>query len=301
MDSAYMDDAMCQVGREVWGINMVGTCQSVRTGAGALGRVDESLVYQHNTKPLLYTVWGDNNFVKTLSNFQDEKEEKRQTDQGGKIGNKHHPGQVVMPLKECIHNLTHSLLQRGTPLRKRGYGGYPKATKDVTTSSSVDGRKVGSDETGAVIACIAGIAGNLLITVAPVVDILKNMHLVEVDYNGIGDKRQKHKKLQQSADPSLYSAVPSNKKCWRQHRRCIPNDNDNNNNNCKNACLVHHGASSSMHLASGDDVSFQEEPASARVIFSESPEAVFHQLAVRDVNNNKDSADPALVVVAGSS
>ena len=26
MDSAYMGDAMCQVGREEWGINMVGTC-----------------------------------------------------------------------------------------------------------------------------------------------------------------------------------------------------------------------------------------------------------------------------------
>jgi hypothetical protein len=27
MDSAYMGDAMCQVGREEWGINMVGTVQ----------------------------------------------------------------------------------------------------------------------------------------------------------------------------------------------------------------------------------------------------------------------------------
>jgi hypothetical protein len=39
MDSAYMGDAICQVGREVWGINMVGTCQTDRTGAGALGKV----------------------------------------------------------------------------------------------------------------------------------------------------------------------------------------------------------------------------------------------------------------------
>ena len=45
---------------------------------------------------------------------------------------KHHPGQVVMPLKECIHNLIHSLLQQGTPMRKRGYGVSPKATKDIT-------------------------------------------------------------------------------------------------------------------------------------------------------------------------
>jgi hypothetical protein len=29
----------------------------------------ESLIYQHSTKSLLYSIWGDNNFVKTLSNF----------------------------------------------------------------------------------------------------------------------------------------------------------------------------------------------------------------------------------------
>jgi hypothetical protein len=80
MDSAYMGDAMCQVGQEEWGINMVGTCQTDRTGAGAMGKVAvkateivigsyECLLYQHNTKSLLYSVWGDNIFVKTLSNF----------------------------------------------------------------------------------------------------------------------------------------------------------------------------------------------------------------------------------------
>jgi hypothetical protein len=80
MDSAYMGNAMCQVGREVWGINMVGTCQTDSTGAGALGKVavkakeivigsHECLLYQHNSKSLLYSVWGDNNFVKTLFNF----------------------------------------------------------------------------------------------------------------------------------------------------------------------------------------------------------------------------------------
>ena len=176
-------------------------------------------MYQHNTKPLLHTVWGDNNFVKTLSNFYSpvilrggtrRKKRDRQTkrwdreqsdvdcteqqkdyyltyhyliDKGNgseakydlstkshlhgwtpklascyfnmNINNayriycylfkKHHPGQVAMPLKECIHNLTHSLLQQGAPLRKRGYGVSLKATKDITTSSSVDGRKVRSD------------------------------------------------------------------------------------------------------------------------------------------------------------
>jgi hypothetical protein len=38
MDSAYMGDAMCQVGRAEWGINMVGTVQSSRTGGGRLGK-----------------------------------------------------------------------------------------------------------------------------------------------------------------------------------------------------------------------------------------------------------------------
>ncbi|OEU11447.1 hypothetical protein FRACYDRAFT_245186 [Fragilariopsis cylindrus CCMP1102] len=229
MDSAYMSDAMAQIGRNHWGINMVGTCQSDRTGAGKLGKADvkakevvigshESLMYQHNTKPLLYTVWGDNNFVKTLSNFHSpvvvrggmkRKKRNRSTkrrdreftdvdcplqqkdycetyhliDKGNgaeakydlsteshlhgwspklaaryfnmNINNaykihcylfkKHHPTKVVMPLKECIHNLTHSLLQRGDTMRKRGSGAPPKATKDISTSSSVDGRKVRSD------------------------------------------------------------------------------------------------------------------------------------------------------------
>jgi hypothetical protein len=49
-------------------------------GAGALGKAackandiviggHESLLYQYNTHPLLYSVLGDNFFVKTLSNF----------------------------------------------------------------------------------------------------------------------------------------------------------------------------------------------------------------------------------------
>ncbi len=29
----------------------------------------ESLLFQHNTHPLMYAVWGDNNFVRTLLNF----------------------------------------------------------------------------------------------------------------------------------------------------------------------------------------------------------------------------------------
>jgi hypothetical protein len=58
---------------------------------------------------------------------------------------KHHPDQVVMPMKDGIHNLTHSLLQRGDPMRKRGYGAPPSATKDITTSSSPDGRAIHKD------------------------------------------------------------------------------------------------------------------------------------------------------------
>ena len=38
MDSVYMGNAMCLVGREEWGINMVGTVQSSRTGGGRLGK-----------------------------------------------------------------------------------------------------------------------------------------------------------------------------------------------------------------------------------------------------------------------
>jgi hypothetical protein len=80
MDSAYMSDVMCQVGREEWKIDMVGTYQTDWCGASPLGKAackakeieintHESLLYQHNTKPLSYAVRGDNNFVKTLSNF----------------------------------------------------------------------------------------------------------------------------------------------------------------------------------------------------------------------------------------
>jgi hypothetical protein len=59
--------------------------------------------------------------------------------------NKYHPTQVVMPLKESIHNLTHSLLQRGDDMRLRKCPPAPSATKDITTSSSQEGRKVRTD------------------------------------------------------------------------------------------------------------------------------------------------------------
>jgi hypothetical protein len=73
---------MYQVGREEWKINMVGTCQTDRFGAGPLGKIaymgkdkeiainsHESLLFQHKSKALSYVVWGDKNYVKTLSNF----------------------------------------------------------------------------------------------------------------------------------------------------------------------------------------------------------------------------------------
>jgi hypothetical protein len=80
MDFFYMGDAMCQVGRAEWGMNMVDTVQSLRIGGGQLGKAairekeiekgtHKSLLYQHNMKPLLHAVRADNNFVKTLSNF----------------------------------------------------------------------------------------------------------------------------------------------------------------------------------------------------------------------------------------
>ena len=56
-----------------------------------------------------------------------------------------HPVQVVPKLKLGIHNLTHSLLQRGDDMQLRKCGASPGATKDITTSSSQEGRKVRSD------------------------------------------------------------------------------------------------------------------------------------------------------------
>jgi hypothetical protein len=58
---------------------------------------------------------------------------------------KHHRGRDPMPLRECINNLTHSLLQQGLDMRQRGYGAPPSATKDISTSSSGEGRSIRSD------------------------------------------------------------------------------------------------------------------------------------------------------------
>jgi hypothetical protein len=50
-----------------------------------------------------------------------------------------------MPLRECINNLTHSLLQQGLEMRQRGYSAPPSATKDISISSSGEGRSIRSD------------------------------------------------------------------------------------------------------------------------------------------------------------
>jgi hypothetical protein len=76
MDSAYMGDVMAQIGREEWQLNMVGTSHSNRVGADVKDVVDkmkvgtyDSIIWEHNTKNLVYTAWSDNAIVKTLSNY----------------------------------------------------------------------------------------------------------------------------------------------------------------------------------------------------------------------------------------
>ena len=76
MDLAYMGDIMAQIGRYECLINMIGTAQANSTGAavkeGAAKTKTgtyESGLFQHKTMPLCFTVWSDNNLVKTLSNY----------------------------------------------------------------------------------------------------------------------------------------------------------------------------------------------------------------------------------------
>jgi hypothetical protein len=62
---------------------------------------------------------------------------------------KHHPGRDPMSLRECINNLTHSLLQQGPSMRERererGVGAPPSATKNLYSTCSGEGRKVRID------------------------------------------------------------------------------------------------------------------------------------------------------------
>jgi hypothetical protein len=57
----------------------------------------------------------------------------------------HHPGRAPMEMKDCINNLIHSLLQQGDDIRQRSYGAAPSATKDLTTTTSGDGRATRAD------------------------------------------------------------------------------------------------------------------------------------------------------------
>jgi hypothetical protein len=200
----------------VWPIGSLGKA-ACKAAEIVIGQHD-SLLYQHNTHPLLYSVWGDNNFVKTLSNFhspivvtqgimrkvRDPMTKIRAREQtevdvpeqqldycetyfhidkgngaeakydlsteshlhgwGPKLAarylnmnannaykvycvlyKKHHPGRAPMEMKDCINNLTHSLLQQGDEIRQRSYGAAPSATKDLTSTNSADGRKKRAD------------------------------------------------------------------------------------------------------------------------------------------------------------
>ena len=71
MDSTYMVDILTQVGHSEWKINMVGTTQANRTGAGVNEEINkmkrgtyESVCFQHQTKSLCFAVWSYNNLVK---------------------------------------------------------------------------------------------------------------------------------------------------------------------------------------------------------------------------------------------
>ena len=73
-----MGDTLGQIARDIWKMNMVGTCQSDRSGGGYASKEDkrrmkvgsyESIIYQHREKNLCFAMWADNNIVKTLSNF----------------------------------------------------------------------------------------------------------------------------------------------------------------------------------------------------------------------------------------
>ncbi len=78
MDSAHMGDIICQIGRDVWKFNFLGTCQNDRCGAGPMLKkaksemkvgTYETRFFQHRMKNLVFALWADNNIVKTLSNF----------------------------------------------------------------------------------------------------------------------------------------------------------------------------------------------------------------------------------------
>jgi hypothetical protein len=45
--------------------------------------------------------------------------------------NKHHPGRDQMEMRDCIKNLTHSVLQQGPDMRQQGVGAPPRASNMI--------------------------------------------------------------------------------------------------------------------------------------------------------------------------
>ena len=72
MDSAYMGNIMAMIGHDVWRINMVGTAQANRTGAGmdctkSMKKGTYNAIYwQHVWWLLYFSVWSDNALVRTI-------------------------------------------------------------------------------------------------------------------------------------------------------------------------------------------------------------------------------------------
>ena len=52
--------------------------------------------------------------------------------------NKYHSPAIVMPLKQCIHNLTHSLLQQGDVVRRRAVGSFHSLNLEFCYSRQTD-------------------------------------------------------------------------------------------------------------------------------------------------------------------
>jgi hypothetical protein len=61
-----------------------------------------------------------------------------------------------MELKDCINNLTHSLLQQGDDMRQRLPGCPPSACKDLTSTVSGDGRSTRADAKNQPFTPVAG-------------------------------------------------------------------------------------------------------------------------------------------------
>jgi hypothetical protein len=124
MDSAYMGDIMAQIGRYEWMINMVGTTQSNRTGADVKDWLNspnlkigsyESVCWQHNLMPLCYSMWADNNIVKTLSNYHRPERIKDALRRKRKINGKRERERTLVPcpLQQIRYSETFHLIDKG--------------------------------------------------------------------------------------------------------------------------------------------------------------------------------------------